>query len=250
MSSSPRPSSRGELTSRFASWAWAEASSEASGSSSTITDGSAASVRAIAIRWRCPPRELVREALDRGTRGSPTSSQQLGAPRAGRSAPGTSPERREGVGELRRRPRRRGFSDEYGFWKTSCSRAELPVARRAARAARPSRAVEDDRAGGRPDAARPPRARASTCRSRDSPTRPTIWPGSTLTLAPATARTRRSPPRLARSRPRRRHRRARAGSSGRRAAGRRGRRAGGRADGDERRHLGAAGLDARRRSAG
>ena len=55
ISSSPTSSSRDNALSRLASWACADASSEASGSSSTITEGFAASARAIAIRWRWPP---------------------------------------------------------------------------------------------------------------------------------------------------------------------------------------------------
>ena len=55
MSSRPSSSSRASAASRFAICACAEASSEASGSSSTITDGFAASARAIAIRCRWPP---------------------------------------------------------------------------------------------------------------------------------------------------------------------------------------------------
>ena len=55
ISSSPMSSPVASDVSRFAICAWADVSSAESGSSSTITDGSAASARAIAIRCRWPP---------------------------------------------------------------------------------------------------------------------------------------------------------------------------------------------------
>src|SRR5581483_8152989 len=73
ISSRPTPSSRAKLVSRFANWACAEASSDASGSSRTITDGSAASARAIATRCRWPPENSC-GYRDAAAAGSPTSS--------------------------------------------------------------------------------------------------------------------------------------------------------------------------------
>ena len=106
--------------SRFAICACAEASSAESGSSRTITDGSAASARAIAIRCRWPPLNSCGKRLGR--------SRPAGRP--ARAAPTTRlrPTARS-RGPRRARPSaicepivRRGFSDENGFWKTICSR--------------------------------------------------------------------------------------------------------------------------------
>ena len=83
ISSRPMSSSRASRTSRFATWAWAEASSDESGSSSTMHDGSAASARAIAMRWRWPPGELVRvAAAQRPARARPARAARRRARRA------------------------------------------------------------------------------------------------------------------------------------------------------------------------
>ena len=147
MSSSPRPSSRERLTSRFASCAWADASSEASGSSSTITDGSAASVRAIAIRCRCPPENSCGNRFAAVGR-EPDELAQL-AHAGGPAGGGAEVERVERVGELRadlaaRVERRVRVLED-----------ELEARELARPAAAPERddlaALEDDRARRRPD---------------------------------------------------------------------------------------------------
>ena len=176
----------------------------------TITDGSAASARAIAIRWRWPPRELVRVARRPRSPGSPTSSSSS---RDARRAP------RRGDEVERHRARRascaptfrRGLSDEYGFWKTSCSRtSSRGRARRVSGVDR--RALEDDRA--RPSVGTSPTAaRASVDLPQpDSPTRPTIWPALDG-QARAGDRAHAARRRAARSRRRRREARARSSAA-------------------------------------
>ena len=184
MSSSPRPRSRERLRSRFASCACAEASSDASGSSRTITDGSAASARAIATRWRWPPENSCGNRFG-AVDGSPTSSQSspTRTVRAARDAASIPSPICEPIV-------RRGLSDEYGFWKTICSRTRLRGrARRViGETGSPSKTTRPPDVGTSPTA-----ARASVDFPQpDSPTRPTTWPRSTSRLAPATART--SPP--------------------------------------------------------
>ena len=85
----------------MAIWACAEASSEESGSSSTIAVGSAASARAIAMRWRCPPLNSCGKR-SRASAGSPTcSSSSARARRARRSA---APAHHQPVGDLTAHP--------------------------------------------------------------------------------------------------------------------------------------------------
>ena len=182
ISSSPTPMSRARFVSRFANCACADASSDASGSSRTMTDGSAASARAMATRCRWPPENSCgyRTAA---VAGSPTSSKSVRT-RAARSRPATpSPTCDPTV--------RRGLSDEYGFWKTSWSRtsARGRARRDSGLTGLPSNETAPLVAGTSPTA-----ARASVDLPQpDSPTSPTIRPASTEMLAPATARTR--PPR-------------------------------------------------------
>ena len=87
--------------------------------------------------------------------------------------------------------RRRGLSEENGFWKTICrrtsSRGRAP--RVSGLTSRPSKRTVPDRGATIPTAAR---ARVDLPQP-DSPTSPTIAPRSISRLAPATARTGSSP---------------------------------------------------------
>src|SRR4029077_18697694 len=87
---------------------------------------------------------------------------------------------------------RRGLSDEYGFWKTIWSLARSRGRPRLVKvvSSRPSNSTVPAVVGTSPTDAR---ARLDFPQP-DSPTSPTIWPRSTVRLAPATAR-RRSRPR-------------------------------------------------------
>ena len=123
-------------------------------------------------------RELVRDSARPRPAAGPTRSRSS-ATRRGRSSRPARP-RIASASAIWRPTRRRGLSDAYGFWKTIWRRAALVAARAPRSSGASSRALEDDRPGRRRGPGRPPRGRASTCRSRDSPTSPTISPAPTV----------------------------------------------------------------------
>ena len=92
-----RPRRSVRSTSRSRICAWIETSRALTASSAISSSGCGARLRAIATRWRCPPRELAREAA-RELPAEPDQLEQLGRPsparRPGRDARGRAAARR------------------------------------------------------------------------------------------------------------------------------------------------------------
>ena len=120
MNSSARPSSCCRSCSRLTICALTDTSSAETASSQTIRSGSAASARAMPMRWRWPPENSCGQRLT-ASRGSRTTSIRR-ATRASRSAPDLArPKLRIGSARISR-TRRRGLRLEKGSWNTTCMR--------------------------------------------------------------------------------------------------------------------------------
>ena len=145
MNSSARPSLRCRSCSRLTICALTETSSAETASSQTIRSGSAASARAMPMRWRWPPENSWgrRCSASRGRR--TVSSSACDASRRGRPAMSARPKLRIGSARMSR-TRMRGLRLENGSWNTTCMRRRMrPQGRRprdrrcAGRRARPGR---------------------------------------------------------------------------------------------------------------
>ena len=165
--------------------AWIETSSAETGSSARSASARGASARAIPIRWRCPPRELVREAvLVLGV--EPDALQQLA-----HAALELDAARRRAAPAARRRsgrPACAGSATRTGPGRPSASRA-APAAARAAQAVVMSRPPKRSSRGSGPRAAAAPGS-ASTCPQPDSPTSPSVSPSLDVNETSSTACTR------------------------------------------------------------
>ena len=184
-----RPSSCWSSLSRLSTCAWTDRSSAETGSSQTITSGLRARARAMPSRWRCPP-ENSWGYLSASEGRRPDEVQQLAHPR--RPVPGGLVEARGGSATA----------------PTRCRRADIRGVQRGEGVLEDHLhpATERQQVGSR-SADRGPRRRTRTvplvgalehqqgpapgwtCRSPDSPTRPSVSPRCRAKLTPSRALT-------------------------------------------------------------
>ena len=171
--------------SRLITCACTDTSSEATGSSHTISSGPTASAGAMAMRWHWPPENWCGRRPRTASRLMPTSARAASTRRA-RSARGRPWMARPSA--TISSTARRGLKEETGSWKIICSRARR-VRRAAGRrlfSATPSCRTE-------PSAAAPCGRSWRMARPivvlplPDSPTSPSVSPGATSKDTPSTA---------------------------------------------------------------
>ena len=123
MNSSARPNSRCKSCSRLTICAFTETSSADTASSQTISSGSAASARAMPMRWRWPPENSCgrRPSASRGSRTVSISAATFFSSSADDLA---RPKLRIGSARISR-TRMRGLRLEKGSWNTTWTRRRM-----------------------------------------------------------------------------------------------------------------------------